>query len=123
MVLQRKHQQDSSRVVYWLLEEKYRAANLPSMHAVEEHVLGVVHVLVYCAAPPVGPDADPLVLTVRISDQTLTPLQVESADGCHLDRQTLSTVRAAGFVSVDAEVIDLRGFWVLSPTAAGIALR
>ena len=50
-------------------------------------------------------------------------LQVESADGCHLDRQTLSTVRAAGFASVDAEVIDLRGFWVLSPTAAGIALR
>ena len=51
------------------------------------------------------------------------PLQVESADGCHLDRQTLSTVRAAGFASVDAEVIDLRGFWVLSPTAAGIAVR
>ena len=50
-------------------------------------------------------------------------LQVESADGCHLDRQTLSTVRAAGFASVDAEVIDLRGFWVLSPTAAGIAVR
>ena len=120
MVLQRKHQgQQSCRD--WLLEERYRAANFPSMHAVEEHVLGVV--LVYCAAPPVGPDADPLVLTVRISDQTLTPLQVESADGCHLDRQTLSTVRAAGFASVDAEVIDLRGFWVLSPTAAGIAVR
>tara|TARA_B100000768_G_scaffold164754_1_gene166889 strand:- start:211 stop:366 length:156 start_codon:yes stop_codon:yes gene_type:complete len=50
-------------------------------------------------------------------------LQVESADGCHLDRQTLSTVRAAGFASVDAEVTDLRGFWVLSPTAAGIAVR
>ena len=48
-------------------------------------------------------------------------LQVQSADGCHLDRQTLSTVRAAGFASVDAEITDLRGFWVLSPTAAGIA--
>ena len=50
-------------------------------------------------------------------------LQVQSADGCHLDRQTLSTVRAAGFASVDAEITDLRGFWVLSPTAAGIAVR
>ena len=54
--------------------------------------------------------------------RALTPLQVQSADGCHLDRETLQTVQAAGFSALDAEIFDLSGFWVLSPTAAGIAV-
>ena len=53
--------------------------------------------------------------------RALTPLQVEAADGCHLDRETLKTVKSAGFAKVDAEEFELNGFWILSPTVAGIA--
>ena len=54
----------------------------------------------------------------------LTPLQSLSADGCHLDRRTLETVRQTrGFASVDASITKLDGFWYLSPTAAGVAIK
>ena len=53
----------------------------------------------------------------------LTPLQVKSADGCHLDRRTLETIKAAGFSRVDAEYFELSGFYYLNPTVAGIATR
>ena len=52
-----------------------------------------------------------------------TPLQVASADGCHLDRRTLETIRAARFATVDATYFDLRGFYFLNPTVAGIATK
>ena len=55
--------------------------------------------------------------------RALTPLQVQAADGCHLDWRTLHTIRAASFASVDAQILELSGFWILSPTAAGIAVR
>jgi ubiquinone/menaquinone biosynthesis C-methylase UbiE len=56
--------------------------------------------------------------------RALSPLQVLTADGCHLDRRTLDTVRATdGFARVDAELTSLRGFWYLSPTAAGVAVK
>lgn len=51
-----------------------------------------------------------------------TPLQVASADGCHLDRDTLRAVREAPFASVDARYFDLSGFYFLNPTVAGIAI-
>ena len=58
------------------------------------------------------------------TQRALTPLQVVSADGCHLDRRTLETIRAArGWERVDAELTSLRGFWYLSPTAAGLAVK
>jgi len=53
----------------------------------------------------------------------LTPMQVKAADGCHLDRRTLETIRAAGFSKVDAEYFELSGFYFLNPTVAGIAVR
>ena len=55
--------------------------------------------------------------------RALTPLQVRSADGCHLDRRTLQTVQAAGFASVDARYFELEGFLYLNPTVAGVAIR
>eukprot|EP00929_Paragymnodinium_shiwhaense_P053294 TRINITY_DN26671_c0_g2_i1.p1 TRINITY_DN26671_c0_g2~~TRINITY_DN26671_c0_g2_i1.p1 ORF type:complete len:383 (+),score=61.31 TRINITY_DN26671_c0_g2_i1:81-1151(+) len=50
-----------------------------------------------------------------------TPLQVERADGCHLDRRTLETIKAAKFSELDAEYLELNGVGFLGPTAAGIA--
>ena len=45
----------------------------------------------------------------------------EDHGSAHLDRRTLSTIRATpGFASVDADITSLRGFWYLSPTAAGV---
>ena len=56
--------------------------------------------------------------------KALTPLQVTAADGCHLDRRTLESVKATrGFASIDAEITTLDGFWYLSPTAAGLAVK
>jgi ubiquinone/menaquinone biosynthesis C-methylase UbiE len=57
------------------------------------------------------------------TQRALTPAQVVAADNCHLDRKTLETIRSAGFAKVDAEEFELSGFWILSPTAAGIAVR
>ena len=51
----------------------------------------------------------------------LNPMQVAAADGCHLNRRTLQTIKAAGFKSVDAEYFELDGFLYLNPTVAGIA--
>ncbi|CAE8667959.1 unnamed protein product [Polarella glacialis] len=50
-----------------------------------------------------------------------TPYQVQRADGCHLDRETLKVIRSGGFRSVDAEYFDLKGFEFLNPTVEGIA--
>ena len=50
-----------------------------------------------------------------------TPAQVARADGCHLDRRTLETIKGAGFAQVDAEYFELSGFRYLNPTVAGIA--
>ena len=47
--------------------------------------------------------------------------QVARADGCHLDRRTLEYVKGAGFAKLDAEYFELKDFYVLNPTVAGIA--
>ena len=57
------------------------------------------------------------------TQRALTPLQVATADNCHLDRPTLESIRAAGFASVEAERFELPGFLWLSPTVAGIATK
>ena len=54
--------------------------------------------------------------------RALSPAQVERADGCHLDRRTLETIRAAGFRTVDAKYFELDNFLYLNPTVAGIAM-
>lgn len=59
---------------------------------------------------------------ILVAQIALTPLQVEAADGCHLDRRTLETIRGAGFARVDAEYVDLQGFWYLNPCVSGIAV-
>jgi len=65
-------------------------------------------------------DDDPFLASTQ---RALTPLQVAAADGCHLDRRTLSAVQAAPFAAVDARHLTLAGFGPLSPVAAGIARR
>ena len=52
--------------------------------------------------------------------QAEMPLAQLVASACN--HETLQTVQAAGFSALDAEIFDLSGFWVLSPTAAGIAV-
>lgn len=47
--------------------------------------------------------------------------QVAAADGCHLDRRTLKTVKTAGFATLDAAYTDLSGFYFLNPCASGLA--
>ena len=64
-------------------------------------------------------ETDPL---LAAQQRALTPAQVISADGCHLDRRTLETIKAAErFKEVDATYFDLQGFYILNPTVAGIA--
>ena len=55
------------------------------------------------------------------AQEKLNPQQVRRADGCNLNRRTLVTIKAAGFAQVDAEYFELRDFYVLNPTVAGIA--
>jgi SAM-dependent methyltransferase len=58
-----------------------------------------------------------------------TPLQAIAADGCHLDRRTLRTIQqTAGLELAQSNggadtYFELPGFYVLSPTIAGIAKR
>lgn len=51
----------------------------------------------------------------------LTPAQVKRADGCHLDRRTGDSIRAAGFKKLDIEYLELQNFDLLNPTVCGIA--
>ena len=50
-----------------------------------------------------------------------TPTQVKRADGCHLDRRTGDTIRAAGFSNLNLEYLELTNFGFLNPTVCGIA--
>ena len=51
----------------------------------------------------------------------LTPNQIKRADGCHLDRRTGDSIRAAGFSKLDLEYMELTNFGFLNPTVCGIA--
>lgn len=61
---------------------------------------------------------DPL---LGIQQIETTPAQVKRADGCHLDRRTGETIRAAGFSELELEYMELKNFGLLNPTACGIA--
>jgi len=58
---------------------------------------------------------------LRRQQIALTPAQVRRADGCHLDRRTGESIKAAGFSDVDLEYFELSDFGFLNPTVAGIA--
>ena len=51
----------------------------------------------------------------------LNPLQQAAADGCHLDRDTLAAIKAAGFASVGAESFVIPDLGLIGPHTAGIA--
>lgn len=53
----------------------------------------------------------------------LSPQQVKIANGCHLDRSTGETIRAAGFSKLDIEYVELTNFSLLNPTIYGIATK
>ena len=55
------------------------------------------------------------------AQEFLNPQQVKRADGCNLNRRTLQTIKAANFASLDAQYFELKDFYVLNPTVAGIA--
>lgn len=56
----------------------------------------------------------------QIQEQ-LNPQQVRRADGCNLNRRTLQIIKDAEFAQLDAEYFELKDFYVLNPTVAGIA--
>ncbi len=70
----------------------------------------------HVAAPSPGP-----VLTLQ---RLLDPLQQLLADGCHLARDTLAAVAAAGFDvgggSGDGLRFEVEGLGILAPHAAGV---
>eukprot|EP00899_Mesostigma_viride_P001426 jgi/Mesvir1/11284/Mv01078-RA.1 len=57
----------------------------------------------------------------RLGQNVLTPLQTVLADGCHLNRETLKSISAAGFSFVDALEFDIADLGLLSSHVAGIA--
>lgn len=57
-----------------------------------------------------------------LEQKLLNPLQQLVADGCHLDRSTLTLIEKAGFSSVQARSFEVDGLGILSPHIAGIAI-
>lgn len=56
----------------------------------------------------------------------LTPVSVAVADGCHMDRDTLAAIQAAGFSRVEAEQLEPDLPWPARPFAphvAGVAVK
>lgn len=58
---------------------------------------------------------------LRLFQHVLNPLQQASADGCHLDRDTLSSIQSAGFAAVNAKSFVVPGLGLIGPHIAGIA--
>jgi SAM-dependent methyltransferase len=58
---------------------------------------------------------------LRLLQHILNPLQQATADGCHLDRDTLKSIQSAGFANVDASSFVVPGLGLIGPHVAGIA--
>eukprot|EP00887_Chlorella_sp_A99_P001288 scaffold14.g1288.t1 len=69
----------------------------------------------HTAAPA---DASPL---LRLGQWAFNPLQQLLADGCHLTRDPLPAIEAAGFSSVQARRFSVEGMGLIGPHVAGIA--
>lgn len=59
--------------------------------------------------------------SLRVMQHILNPLQQAAADGCHLDRNTLAAIKAAGFASVGADSFVVPNLGLIGPHTAGIA--
>ena len=60
---------------------------------------------------------------LRFLQHLLNPLQQATADGCHLDRDTLSSIQAAGFAEVDVSRFSVPGLGLIGPHVVGIATK
>lgn len=60
---------------------------------------------------------------LRFLQHVLNPLQQASADGCHVDRDTLRFIESAGFAKVDALTFVVPGLGLIGPHIAGIASK
>ena len=60
---------------------------------------------------------------LRLFQHLLNPLQQASADGCHLDRDTLSSIQSSGFSRTDASRFTVPGLGLIGPHIAGIATK
>ena len=65
-----------------------------------------------------APSSQPL---LRMGQVLLNPLQQALGDGCTLTRDTLGSLRAAGFSELDVKQFEVEGLGVLAPHIAGIA--
>lgn len=59
---------------------------------------------------------------LRAAQQLLTPVQQLLADGCHLNRNPLQSLEAAGFSSIDFKHFDVPGMGVIGPHVSGVAV-
>ena len=59
---------------------------------------------------------------LRATQNLLTPLQSALADGCHLNRDPLETIRQAGFSFEKEQRLVMPGLSLLGPHLAGIAV-
>lgn len=59
--------------------------------------------------------------STRLGQYVLNPLQQVLADGCHLTRDTLKSIREAGFAAVDAKEFNVDGLSILAPHIVGVA--
>jgi ubiquinone/menaquinone biosynthesis C-methylase UbiE len=60
---------------------------------------------------------------LRFQQRLFDPLQQLLADGCHLTRDTLRVIEAAGFSQLEAEAFEVEGMGLISPHVAGVALK
>lgn len=58
----------------------------------------------------------------RLSQFCFNPLQQLLADGCHLTRDPLPAIEAAGFTSVDAKRFEVAGSGLIALHVAGVAV-
>ncbi|CAK9260055.1 unnamed protein product [Sphagnum jensenii] len=59
--------------------------------------------------------------TLRFWQNLLDPVQQLVADGCHLSRNTLGLIEAAGFTSLDIKSMRVKGLSLISPHILGTA--
>ena len=74
------------------------------------------------ARPLLAPGRSVQVDLRRLSQFCFNPLQQLLADGCHLTRDPLPAIEAAGFTRVDARRFEVAGAGLIAPHVAGKAV-